>query len=134
MVSTDDVVARTGSAARVAVGRYGEDVAARALGDLGWEVLARNWRPHGADVRGEIDIVAADGDEAVVVEVKTRRGDGFGAPAEAVTALKVRRLRRLASAWLASQDRRFTGVRIDVVAVRVARAGRASIEHLRGVG
>lgn len=116
-------------AAKDEVGRYGEDVAARALADLGWELLARNWRC----AFGEIDIVAADGDEAVVVEVKTRRGAAFGSPAEAVTRAKVSRLKHLAAAWLATQERRFEGVRIDVVAVEVARAGAAYVEHLRGV-
>src|SRR5690349_14807630 len=86
-----------------AVGRFGEDTAVRCLTDAGLTVLDRNWRPPrlpGSDVRGELDIVARDGDEIVIVEVKTRSGLGFGAPAEAVTRDKVRRLRRLAAAWL----------------------------------
>ncbi|MBN2176124.1 MAG: YraN family protein [Demequinaceae bacterium] len=114
---------------RAELGRFGEEWAVRVLSDLGWGILARNWRcPH-----GEIDIVALDGDEAVIVEVKTRRSGQFGAPAEAVTPAKLSRLRRLAAAWLASQERRFSGVRIDVMAVTI-RAGGMSVEHLRGVG
>lgn len=111
------------------VGRYGENVAARYVEQSGWHVLARNWRC--AD--GELDIVALDGGELVAIEVKTRRTSTFGSPAEAVTRRKMRRLRRLAAAWLASQDRAFPGVRVDVIAVTVARAGAAQIEHLRGV-
>jgi putative endonuclease len=111
------------------IGRHGEDVAARALDDLGWEILDRNWRCP----RGEIDIVALDGDEAVIVEVKTRRSREFGSPAEAVTRAKLARLRRLAAMWLSGQERRFAGVRVDVIAVEI-RSGVASIEHLRGVG
>lgn len=111
------------------VGRFGEDLAARALADLGWVILDRNWRC--AD--GEIDIVALDGDEAVIVEVKTRRSRAFGSPAEAVTRAKLSRLRRLAAAWLSGQERRFAGVRVDVIAIE-ARSGSATIDHLRGVG
>ncbi len=57
--------------AKDALGRYGEDVAARHLVDDGLVLLARNWRC----AEGEIDIVARDGDVLVVCEVKTRRGD-----------------------------------------------------------
>ena len=58
--------------AKDAVGRYGEDVAARHLTEAGLVVLARNWRCR----EGEIDIVARDGDVLVVCEVKTRREHG----------------------------------------------------------
>jgi putative endonuclease len=116
-------------AAKDQVGRYGEDVAARYVSEVGWEVLARNWRC----AAGELDILALDGCELVAIEVKTRRTVTFGSPAEAVTHRKLRRLRRLAAAWLASQERHFPGVRVDVIAVTVPRAGAAQIEHLRGV-
>lgn len=111
------------------VGAYGERVAARFLAEEGLEILARNWR----GPSGELDIVARDGDELAFVEVKTRSGLGFGHPAEAVTAAKQARLRRLAAEWLAAHDARATGVRIDVVAVLRSRSGPAKVEHLRGV-
>lgn len=116
-------------AAKDEVGRYGEDVAARILTEQGWEVLARNWRCPD----GELDIVALDGEELVAVEVKTRRNAAYGSPQEAVTRRKLNRVRRLTAAWLGAQDRVFAAVRVDVVAVTVARAGAAQIEHLRGV-
>lgn len=115
--------------AKDAVGRYGEEVVARRLVAQGWEVLDRNWRGRS----GEIDIVALEGSELVVVEVKTRSGDAFGHPAEAVTAVKLARLRRLAAEWLQAHDLRPGSIRVDVVAVRTARAGAARVEHLRGV-
>ncbi|MCL3860237.1 YraN family protein [Actinotalea sp. K2] len=115
--------------AKDAVGRYGENVAAHHLVQAGWDVVDRNWR--GAS--GEVDIVALEGDELVVVEVKTRRGTGFGYPAEAVTAAKLARLRRLAAQWLDAHDLHPRGVRIDVIAVVLPRQGSAQVEHLRGV-
>src|SRR5690606_9116090 len=79
------------------LGRWGEDLAAQWLTDAGWELLDRNWRGH----RGELDIVAMDGDELVVVEVKTRSGPAFGHPAEAVDRRKLGTIRRLTGQWLA---------------------------------
>jgi putative endonuclease len=116
--------------AKDAVGRYGENVAARHLEGRGWQVVDRNWRGQA----GEVDVVALDGDELVVVEVKTRRGVGYGHPAEAVTPAKLRRLRRLAGEWLAAHpSAHFRSVRIDVIAIVLPRAGAAQLEHLVGV-
>ncbi|PFG33553.1 YraN family protein [Sanguibacter antarcticus] len=115
--------------ARIAVGRHGENVAARFLTEAGYRVVDRNWR----GVRGELDIVALDGDELVVVEVKTRRGTGYGHPAEAVTPVKLARLKRLAGQWLHDHETRVASVRIDVVAIVLGRSGPADVEHLQGV-
>ncbi|WP_250448220.1 YraN family protein [Actinotalea sp. C106] len=115
--------------AKDAVGRYGEKVAAAHLVEAGWTVLDRNWR----GPSGEIDIVALDGEELVVVEVKTRTGEGFGHPAEAVTPAKLARLRRLAAQWVTSHDERPASIRVDVVAVWASRRGAARVEHLPGV-
>ena len=119
--------------AKDAVGRYGERVAARHLEQLGMELLDRNWR----GTAGELDLVARDGDLLVAVEVKTRSGTGFGHPAEAVTPAKLGRIRRLTGQWLAERAAvhgpRFAGIRVDVVAVVLPRAGAAQVEHLVGV-
>ncbi len=115
--------------AKDALGRYGEDVAARHLTDQGIVVLERNWRC----AAGEIDIVGRDGDVLVVCEVKTRRSTAFGDPLEAVTPAKAGRLRRLAAAWLAERGVHPREVRIDVVGVLQSGHGAAVIEHVRGV-
>jgi putative endonuclease len=111
-----------------AVGGYGERVAARLLIQAGMLVLDRNWRC-GA---GELDIVARDGPTIVVCEVKTRRGEECGSPADAVTRSKVRRLRGLAARWLADHPDVRGPVRFDVVSVWPRRRGAAAVEHLRG--
>lgn len=118
--------------AKDAVGAYGERVAQRLLTESGLEVLDRNWRC----ARGEIDIVARDvaADEIVFVEVKTRRSTAYGLPAEAVTPVKLARLRRLAGEWLTAHEVAAGGVRLDVVAVLVPGTGAARVEHLRAVG
>ncbi len=116
-------------AAKDALGRYGEDVASRHLVESGFAILERNWR---CDA-GEIDIVARDGDTLVVCEVKTRRGNRFGTPLEAVTPHKVARLRRLAYRWLADRQVRAPSIRLDVVGVLRHDRGAAEVIHLRGV-
>jgi putative endonuclease len=115
-------------AAKDAVGRYGEDVAARHLLEAGFDVLARNWRC----TAGEIDIVARDGDVVVICEVKTRSSVRFGLPAEAVTAKKAARLRELALWWLREHPAGGSPVRFDVVSVLRSARGAASVQHLRG--
>lgn len=113
---------------RQAVGAYGERVASRHLETAGLVVLARNWRSSA----GEIDLILRDGPDVVFCEVKTRRGDDFGTPAEAVTGTKVRRLRRLAAEWLAESGVRPREIRFDVVAVLPQRRGASVVEHIRG--
>jgi putative endonuclease len=114
---------------RSAVGQYGERLAERRLREQGFVVLERNWRCE----LGELDLVCRDGDDLVVVEVKTRSSELFGSPLEAVTDRKAARLRRLAARWLAEHPFAPTGVRVDVVGVLLPQRGSARVEHLRGV-
>lgn len=117
--------------ARGALGRYGEELAARRLAETGMTVLERNWR---CGRTGEIDIVARDGDVLVVCEVKTRRDGGFQHPMAAVTPEKAERLRRLAERWIQTHGGAPPGgVRIDLIGVVLPRRGAAVVEHARGV-
>ncbi|MFF5855056.1 YraN family protein [Streptomyces sp. NPDC012751] len=117
--------------AREAIGKYGEDLAARRLAEAGMTVLERNWR---SGRSGEIDIVARDGDALVVCEVKTRRGGGYEHPMAAVTPEKAARLRRLAEHWIQAHGGAPPGgVRIDLVGVLLPRRGAPTVEHARGV-
>ena len=80
-----------------AIGRRGEDIAARWLQARGCRVLYRNYRgPQG----GEVDIVCRDRRVLAFVEVKTRTSTAFGRPALAVTPEKQALILRGASAWL----------------------------------
>jgi putative endonuclease len=74
----------------------------------------------------ELDLVVRRGRVLVFCEVKSKAGPRFGDPVEMVTAEKVRRIRRAASAWLAAHpESRGLVVRFDVIAVRAGR-----LEHL----
>jgi putative endonuclease len=96
------------------LGSTGEDAVARWYEARGFEVLARNWRVR----EGELDLVARRDGIVVFCEVKTRRGDAFGTPFEAVTYTKQRRLRTLAIRWLTEHRVRANELRFDVAAVR----------------
>jgi putative endonuclease len=113
---------------RAQIGSRGEDLAADYLRGDGFAILDRNWRCR----YGELDIIAADGEVLVFVEVKTRTGRAFGTPAEAVTHAKLRRLRRLAGIWLAAQGGSWPSVRIDVIEIRLGGSA-PEVTHIHGV-
>lgn len=107
------------TASRKALGRLGEELAARALAKQGYRIRERNWRCPA----GELDIVAEDGGVLAFVEVKARRGRGFGMPEEAVTPAKQAKLIELAVTYV--QESEWLGDwRIDVVAVELTPDGR----------
>ncbi|MGJ5816161.1 YraN family protein [Paludibaculum fermentans] len=79
----------------MAWGRRAEDLAHRYLQTKGFQVVERNWADPAR--RGEVDILAWDGDRLVFVEVKSRRNAEFGDPERAIGEEKIKRLRR--AAW-----------------------------------
>ncbi len=115
-------------AAKDELGRAGEARAAAHLERLGWQVLDRNWRCRD----GELDIVALDAGELVIVEVKTRSGLGFGHPLEAIDRHKRNRLWYLAMAWAHAHPELAHGrrLRIDAIAVIGPDPARAKVEHV----
>lgn len=116
-------------AAKDDLGRRGERIAEQFLIDAGLHILDRNWRCP----IGELDLVARDGDETVFVEVKTRSGEAFGHPFEAITPEKLERLHRLGRAWGAAHGARGLS-RVDAVSVLAPRGGVVVVEHLVAVG
>jgi len=55
------------------LGRYAEDLAAKYLLSIGWRILARNIK----NKYGELDIIADDSGELVIVEVRCRTENNF---------------------------------------------------------
>ncbi|EFO81591.1 hypothetical protein OSCT_0607 [Oscillochloris trichoides DG-6] len=113
---------------RRSLGDFGEAAAHAYLLRQGYRILARNWRCS----RGELDLVAQDGDQIVFVEVRTRRSSGPISPEESITPTKRQRLLRLAMIYLDQSDLPSTSAcRIDLIAVEVDRQGRvARLDHL----
>jgi len=100
-------------------GSAGELETVAFLQSHGYQVVDANVRPLEGMARGEIDVVAWDGEYLAFIEVKTRysaHGDQ-GTPAEAVDLRKQKQLLRLALAYLAKHGLDNVSCRFDVVAV-----------------
>lgn len=78
------------------LGRWGEQLVAEAMRRKGWKIAAMNYRCR----LGEIDLIAEGRGVLAFVEVKLRKNDAFGRPAEAVTRGKQAKLRAAAELYL----------------------------------
>ena len=116
---TSDILLKP-RAARQGLGRTGERLAAEALVGRGCRIRERNFRC----AYGEVDLVAEDEHDIIFVEVKTRRGNAYGLPEEAVTLRKQRKLVQVASYYLDLQACSERSWRIDVVAVQLSKSGK----------
>lgn len=101
---------------RSEVAKIGEELAAAHLKKKGYQILVQNYRA----LRGEIDLVAQDGNRIVFVEVKTRRSLKFGLPQEAVTPRKQQQISKIALAYLQARDLLNAPCRFDVIAIRLS--------------
>ena len=105
----------------------GERAAAAWLEARGYRVIARNVRTR----YGEIDLVARLGALVIFVEVKSRTGNRFGHPAEAIVSSKRRRLSGLAAMCLQRLGLDHCAVRFDVIAVHLDPDGSVrEVEHI----
>lgn len=109
----------------LALGRRGEDIACDHLIGKGYEIIRRNYRL----LRGEIDIIARDGDTLVFVEVKARADESLGRPEEAVTPAKQRQIRRIALGYVSDNPPGEVDCRFDVIAILFDDAGGRRLEH-----
>ncbi len=101
------------SKARQALGLLGERIAARWLRREGWSIVAHRFRSGHRDV----DLIVTREGVVAFVEVKARRGEGFGSPVEAVHARKRRELVKSAQVWVDRFGTAGTTYRFDVFAV-----------------
>lgn len=117
------------STARQAMGRKGEQVAARWLAIHGWEIAERRFRNGHRD----IDLVAVrsegDGRAVAFVEVKTRASADFGGPVSAVNWRKQRELSRSAMVWMSRFQKPGDTYRFDVIGV-ILEPGKVRVHHI----
>jgi putative endonuclease len=99
----------------LAAGRRGEDLAHRYLRREGFIIIARNYRL--ASGEAEADLIAREGEDLVIVEVKTRESTEYGAPERAVNPEKQRHLIRVGREYARKTGTPWEKVRFDVVSV-----------------
>ena len=105
-------------------GAIGEGIAVEYLEKKGYRVVDRNYRYE----RGEIDIVAEDGDTLVFVEVKSRRSLSYGEPHESVTEKKRAQIRKVAEGYLFAKSIIDRACRFDIISI-VQRGPNKEIQH-----
>jgi len=110
---------------RQRLGKWGESQAVEYLESHGLRIICRNYRCP----RGEIDIIAQDGDCLVFCEVKTRSSHKYGLPQEAVAWTKQQKISKVASWYLGDQEIT-VDIRFDVLAITKSAAGKPEIEWL----
>jgi putative endonuclease len=102
------------------LGQFGEAWAKGLLTRQGYRLVESNVRFR----RGEIDLVAYDGETLVFVEVKCRRSTAYGSPESSITARRFAHLEAAIEAYLMSRDLSPGAYRVDVVAIEIDYGGR----------
>lgn len=93
-------------------GKTGEDIAAKYLKSLGYQIIERNFRTE----VGEIDIIAAGEEYLIFIEVKTRKNTLLGYPPKRSTHSN-KKITQVASQYINKYDLYDTDVRFDVIEV-----------------
>jgi len=108
-----------------AIGKRGETQAANYLTQSGYQIIARNFKTY----FGEIDIIAQDKDQIVLVEVKTRTSFKFGFPEEAINKRKLIKIKQVGQIWARQHPKLPQSLRIDLIAI----LGK-EIKHYENIG
>lgn len=114
---------------RVALGQWGEEMAASFLISKGYDILGRNIRTS----YGEIDLIASKDQQLVFVEVKTRTSTQFGNPEDAVNDEKRAHMLASAQAYLQENPATELDWRIDVIAITKLSQNQPEIIHFENV-
>jgi len=109
------------------LGKKGEEIAQAYLASKGYKILDVNWHFG----HKEIDVVARQGQEIVVAEVKTRLENYAVEPWEAVTGSKIRNIVEVADAWLQIHKVDLE-TRFDVISIVINKDGSHRLEHFEG--
>jgi putative endonuclease len=107
-------------------GKKGEEIAEQLLIEKGYTIIKRNFRFG----KGEIDIIAKDGDYLVFVEVKSRKNLSFGEPEYAITQSKIKQLKKIAEAYLYINGINNQLCRFDVITIVGEKEEELKINHI----
>lgn len=107
------------------LGKLGEETAVQFLKEKGYKIKEVNY----TFGKGELDIIALDGDITVFVEVKSRQNLEMGDPVYGVTPAKVKQIKRIAELYLYDRNIEEIECRFDVVTVLFDEEKDPVIEH-----
>ena len=110
------------------LGKWGEDEAALYLEDEGYVIIDRDWKIGKRDL--DILALSPDGKTLAVVEVKTRSGDEYQQPEEAVDGRKMRNLAIAANAYV-KEHQVDKELRFDIISVVGVGHQVEHLEHLK---
>lgn len=105
-------------------GDAAEQIATAYLIKKGYEIIKTNWQFGHL----ELDIVARDGDELVIVEVKSRIGEKFDHPLDAITDKKMLQVIEAAEGWIQLNNWN-NNTRFDLIIVTMTDSGTYELEH-----
>ncbi len=108
------------------VGKRGEEIAEKYLKKQRYKILDKNFRCK----QGEIDIIALDKNEIVIIEIKTRTSDTFGKPIDAVNTKKQKHIYNAAKYYLYKNKLETKEIRIDVIEIYIE-GKKIKINHIK---
>ena len=109
------------------LGKLGEEIAHRYLQKKKFRIVTKGYRLY----RGEIDLIAYEGETLVFVEVKTRSKGALGLPEESVNLRKQRQIRKIAEGYLALNNIDEVECRFDVLSLIFDENGAYSLSHFK---
>lgn len=110
-------------------GKMGENIASNYLKSLKYKIIQKNF----SCKFGEIDIIAENKDELIIVEVKTRTSNMYGNPADAITTYKRNNILKVAQYYLIKNNLEATFVRIDTIEILIDSNNNYKINHLKQI-
>ena len=110
-------------------GKRGEELAKEHLQEKGYKIIEQNYRTR----YGEIDLVCQHKKELVLVEVRTKKGEDFGAPEDSLNQKKLRKIWLNALAYVGRKN--WQGdYRVDAVCVVLGAGGELErLEHYQNI-
>ena len=109
------------------LGDWGEELALKYLEKIGYKILDQKWQTR----EGEIDLIALDQGTFVFIEVKTRRSNRFGYPAEAISKNKQSKIIKCIESYLVKNHlAQNIQIRLDVILIKLDK-NKAQLQHLK---
>ncbi len=117
-------------------GDLGEKLAVKYLTNKSYQILDTNFQNALGRRLGEIDIIARDREELVFVEVKTREMKKYAEtlPEENITPMKLRRMAKIAEAYIRLNHLDHLDYRFDAISVWLDyESKKAKIKHIKSL-